>query len=675
MDASACSDFSVSGEREWIQTNGLGGWSSSTVSGCSTRRYHGLLVAATHPPTERMVLVSSLDETLVTTEGTFELATHQYNDKFHPEGYRCLESFRYGDVPEFIFSAGGVRLSRQITMLHGMNTVVIRYELLDAAGPVTIEWRPLLAGRYYHALMKANDNVSTHSVFQDAVWSSRLYPNLPRIFIGIPGCSFFEQPDWYYGFSYAKEAYRGLDHREDLFSPGKFTRTLAAGEIFYISIGTGSPEAKDPAAAFEAEITRKQGLMKDLPADRLFRQLALAADQFIVERTLSPSTGSDAGNTQADGRGATVIAGYHWFTDWSRDTMISLPGLTLSCGRYEPAKKILTAFSHHVSRGMLPNRFTDNNDAPEYNTVDGTLWYFVAVYHYLEATGDRDFVVTDLLPILLDIVEWHRKGTRYHIKTDRDSLLFAGEAGEQLTWMDARVGDWVVTPRTGKPVEVQALWYNALCIVSRILAGCNRQQEADDYIRQAALTKKNFVHKFWYEAGGYCYDVIEPGGKPDASFRPNQLFAVSLPFPLLEIGKASSMLKLITKELYTPAGLRSLSPKDPRYCGHYGGDRKKRDGAYHEGTVWSWLLGPYVDAIMKTDKARGKAKALAVVNAFSPHLAEAGVGSVSEIFDGDPPHHPRGCIAQAWGVAELLRVMHTYKLFDFAAAGDGGNDP
>ena len=366
---------------------------------------------------------------------------------------------------------------------------------------------------------------------------------------------------------------------------------------------------------------------------------------------------------------ATIIAGYHWFTDWGRDTMISLPGLCLSTGRFDDAKKILTSFAKAVSQGMLPNRFRDNGEEPEYNNVDGTLWYFIAVYKYLLATGDKDFVLHEILPVLKEIVDWHYKGTRYNIHVDEDGLLYAGEWGQQLTWMDARIGAWVVTPRMGKPVEIQALWYNALKIFAELLKLNDQQEDALVVNVSAEKAKRSFAKQFWYAEGNYLYDNIDENGNPVAELRPNQLFAISLPFTLIEGEKARAVLKIVEENLYTPVGLRSLPKTDEHYVPVYGGDQWHRDSSYHEGTVWSWLLGPYVDAIMSepgfmgSDGLTGKEKALKIIEDFKYHLAEGCIGSVSEIFDADAPHHPRGCVAQAWGVAEVLRVIKDHDLF------------
>lgn len=389
--------------------------------------------------------------------------------------------------------------------------------------------------------------------------------------------------------------------------------------------------------------------MNEQPEDKTVQQLVLAADQFIVKR------GEDL---------KTIIAGYHWFTDWGRDTMISLPGLCLGTGRFDDAKKIIAAFANSVSQGMLPNRFQDNGEAPEYNNADGTLWYFNAVYKYLQASGDKNFVLNEILPVLKGIVNWHYQGTRYNIHVTDDGLLYAGETGQQLTWMDARIGTWVVTPRMGTPVEIQALWYNAIRIYIELLKLNNEEKLAGFYSQEAEKTKTSFNDLFWNREGNYLYDNIDENGTPSAEIRPNQLFAISLFFPIIEDKKKiQAILKNVEDNLYTPVGLKTLPSTDSHYIPNYGGDQWHRDSSYHEGTAWSWLLGAYVDAVMRIEGKNQKSKAKKVIEAFKYHLSEGCIGSVSEIFDADAPHHPRGCIAQAWGVAEILRVIKEYELY------------
>jgi predicted glycogen debranching enzyme len=656
FDFSGKENFEELNNKEWLETNGLGGWGGSSITGCHTRRYHGLLAAATKPPTERMVLVSKMDETIIVNGERFELGTNNYGGVIHPKGYQYLRSFTKSLCSEFVYEAGGVRLRKSILMPHGENTTIIKYEVVKAETPFILEWLPLLAGRDYHQLMHAQD-INLTNGFENNQLKIKLNDQPPDVFIHLYGGNYNTNPNWYYHFNYSIENYRGLDFIEDLFTPGTLSKELGEGDIFYLVLSTNDYSSIDVEAVFKKEIKRRTALINKETTNTV-QQLVLAADQFIVQRNLTPNYVS----TDQE-EAATIIAGYHWFTDWGRDTMISLPGLCISTKRFDDAKKILYAFAQSVDRGMLPNRFQDNGEAPEYNNVDGTLWHFIAIYKYLQATGDREFVLEKLLPVLKDIIDWHYRGTRYNIHVDEDGLLYAGEKGFQLTWMDARVGNWVVTPRMGKPVEIQALWYNALQIFSKLLELNGQKDDAVKMLQQAGRVKESFENKFWYDEGDYLYDVIDENEIPDKSFRPNQLFAISLPFALIEGQKAKTVMKLVEEKLYTTKGLRSLSPDDNRYIRFYGGNQWQRDSSYHQGTVWSWLLGPYIDAIYKTHgSSAALTKARKIIENFLPHLSEAGIGTISEIFDGEAPHRPRGCIAQAWGVAEILRVIKAYQL-------------
>ena len=640
---------------EWLETNGLGGWSGSTIIGCNTRRYHGLLVAATKPPTERMNLLSKLDETIVMGEERFELSCNQYDHIITPNGKEYLKSFQKDFFPAWFYEVGGIKIKKTIAMVHGENTVVILYEVQKAEAPFKMEFLPLISAKGYHSLQHASTNIWWDTQFENGIFHNKPFEQAPDIFISIPGASYQHNPSWFYNFNLAVEKYRGQDFQEDLFNHGTLTVELKEGDSIGIIISTENPNGRNADDLFELEKQRRLGLLQlgnqttnteiNLSIEQI---LSLAADQFIVKRGENLKT---------------VIAGYHWFTDWGRDTMISLPGLCLSTGRFEDAKKIIAAFANNISMGMLPNRFQDNNEPPEYNNVDGTLWYFIAIKKYLDATGDKDFVLDQILPVLKDIIDWHFKGTRYNIHADDDGLLYAGEIGQQLTWMDARIGNWVVTPRMGKPVEIQALWYNALKIFSELLVMNNQSSDADIVELSALKTKESFEKKYWNEELNYLYDNIDEHGVPDSSLRPNQLFAFGLCYPILyDAEKAKSILNKVEDKLYTPVGLRSLSPEDPNYIAIYGGDVFHRDSSYHQGTVWSWLLGPYVDAIMKIRDIGYERYARKLIENFAYHLNEACIGSVSEIFDADMPHNPRGCVAQAWGVAEVLRVVKEYGL-------------
>jgi len=641
FDQSITQNFNEAIRREWLETNGLGGWAGSTISGAHSRRYHGLLVAATRPPVGRMVMLSKLDETIAVEDQRLELSSNVYSDAVHPDGYRYLQNFTKDFFPVFTYEAAGVRLQKTIAAVNGENTTLILYEVSGGSPAFTLELRPFMAGRDYHSLSHANEQITNNFEFENEVFVARLYEGLPELYLLIPGATFEAQPDWFYNFEYLVEKARGQDFQEDLFTPGVFKYRLKAGDKLGVIASTQNPTGRDAFALFAQEKERRKKLISEMPVvDETTKTLGLAADQFIVQR---------------DNDLKTIIAGYHWFTDWGRDTMIALPGLTLATGRFEDAKKIIRTFARSASQGLLPNRFPDAEEAPEYNTVDATLWFFVAIYKYLKYTGDKEFVKKELLPILEDIIAWHDRGTRYNIHLDEDGLLSAGEPGVQLTWMDAKIGDWVVTPRTGKAVEINALWCNALAILSSLYNLAGQKSSAKRFALRTVQTRDRFREVFWYEEGGYLYDVVD-GETRDTSIRPNQIFALSLPYPLLEDQQASKVLETVTDKLYTPFGLRSLAPKDPNYRPVYSGNSSERDSAYHQGTVWGWLLGPWLTAVVRENGQDGKATAQKYFKEIMPHLEDAGIGTISEIFDAEAPHAPRGCIAQAWSVAEILRA-------------------
>jgi predicted glycogen debranching enzyme len=637
-------DFNLARSLEWIETNGIGGYASGTVSGAHSRGYHGLLVAAVNPPVGRMVVASKLEEILVIGGERFELSSNQYPDTVHPNGYQFLAGFERDLFPVFRFHVGGVEIKKTIASIHGENTTVILYEVIKAPKGFTMELLPLYGCRDFHSLMRANDSIHSDYTFQDGLFKTQNYDGCPELFISVPGSSFVKNKAWFYNFEYSLERERGLNFCEDLYTHGNFSLELKKGSVLGIILSTKDPTARDAVNLFEHEKRRREEI-KSKFSDPDLKTLALAAEQFVVGR----------------GDLKTVIAGYHWFSDWGRDTMIALPGLCLVTGKFEDAKKVLNAFAGSVNDGMLPNRFPDYGEKPEYNTIDATLWFFHAIYKYHQYTGDISFIKT-ILPVLKNIIDWHYKGTRYHIHVDReDELLSGGEDSVQLTWMDAKVDNWVVTPRKGKPVEINALWYNALSIMSFLLTETGAVAESEPYRSNADKVRKSFNEKFWNSKNNSLFDCID-GENKDASVRPNQLYAISLPYPLLSKEKSLNILKIVQDELLTSRGLRSLTPSHPDYKKEYVGDRWQRDGAYHQGTVWGFLTGAYVDALVSVKGDKGRSEASGLLKKFLEHLNEAGVGTISEIFDGEPPHAPRGCIAQAWSVAEVLRVMVEYKL-------------
>ncbi len=651
-----CSDYYYATQKEWLETNGIGGFASSTIIGANVRRYHGLLIASLNPPTHRFVLLSKFEETISIEGKSYDFSTNQYPFIIFPEGHKNIERFEYDVHPRFLYRFGESLIEKSVLMIHGENTTIVRYRLLNASSPAALNIRPLCAFRDYHSLSHENNAVNPEVRHGTNRFSIHPYLDLPPMHIvysrGQLDAKFF----WYKNAEYRKEHERGLEFVEDLFSPALLNVQLDPGTTLDLLVTSEDGKEYSPTIItelFEKEVQRRMRLIEKMPIKSpLARKLAVAADSFIVQRKNAAHT---------------VIAGYHWFGDWGRDTMISLPGLTLSCGKYEVARSILKTFSNYISEGMLPNRFPDLDETPEYNNADGTLWYFIAVYQYWQRSGDLDFIRRDLYPKLKDIVEWHLRGTRYGIKTDPDGLLEAGHDGIQLTWMDAKIGDWVVTPRTGKPVEINALWYNALCIVREFAKALREPADAGRFAQLAESTKNAFNRVFWNDEKKCLYDVVN-GSQKSSELRPNQIFAVSLPFEMIDHEKQRAVVSVVEKELLTPCGLRSLGQGESYYTGTYAGDPYHRDAAYHQGTVWAWLIGPYLEAYLKVNRYSEDAKAYArlLADRFSQQLSDGGIGTVSEIFDGDEPHLPKGCISQAWSVAEILRILELTEPKDHA---------
>lgn len=648
LNSSLLHRYDAATQYEWLETNGLGGYASSTVIGTHTRRYHGLFASARNAPVNRQILLSRLDETIFLGEESYDLSTVKYEGAIYPRGYIFQSSFKLGYFPSWEYELHGIKLRKTLFMPHGMDAVVIMYTVEAADREFTIGLKPLLSPRSIHDLTFANPDIDHSAQWDGHHWQASPYGEGTTLNLSIEGAHYEHSPSWYHRFAYTKEQQRGMESIEDLFTYGQFYKPLSSGDSFAVVISGQGIITESPQALYDRELARRKKLLADAPVKEGWAQrLVLAADQFIVER----------GEQQH-----TVIAGYPWFTDWGRDTMIALPGLCLATGRPEIAKNILEEFSRHISEGMIPNRFPDDGTEPEYNTIDASLWFFVACYQYLKATRDKAFGKAVLLPSMAKIMTAHIEGTRYGIAMTEDKLLRGGEPGVQLTWMDAKVDDWVVTPREGKSVEINALWYNAWRIYAEFLKLAGENESARSVSATARAIKKSFGTLFWNEELGCLYDFIDDNNQPDAAVRPNQIFAVSLPFPLLSPKKAELTLLKVEQDLYTPYGLRSLSPSDPNYIGIYQGDRYARDGAYHQGTVWSWLLGPYMDALIKVRGEKGRTQATNVLTALTSHLYQAGVGSISEIFDGDFPHQAKGCFAQAWSIAEPLRILHQYDL-------------
>jgi predicted glycogen debranching enzyme len=649
FDQEICGDIVLALSREWLETNGLGGFASSTIAGLNTRRYHGLLVAATKPPVGRTCLLSKLEETLIVDGRRYDLSANQYPGLIHPQGYKYQTGFRLDPFPVFTYEVEGIIVEKSVLMVHGENTTVIRYEFrqqsetaANLAPNCAFELRPLIAFRDYHSLRHEDAALNPHTQTTTNLATVKPYEDLPALYLAHEADEIDGTALWYRNFEYSRERARGFDFTEDLLNP--FVLKFAPGRSPEVNI-IASTERREIGRAdeyIEAEIKRRRKIVEAAPGkDELVIALTTASEQYIVARE----------------NGKTVIAGYHWFSDWGRDTMIALPGLTLVTGRFRVARSILSEFARHVDRGMLPNRFPDAGETPEYNTVDATLWFFEAVRQLLAYTEDDEFVRAQLYDVLTDIIAWHVRGTRYGIQVSADGLLGAGAVGVQLTWMDAKVGDWVVTPRRGKPVEIQALWYNALKVMEELAAKFGDETKESLYGEMAEAARVSFNKLFWNEEAGCLYDVVDDEAR-DASIRPNQIFAASLHHSMLSREKSRRVIETVERELLTPYGLRTLSPHDSQYRPRYEGDALSRDGAYHQGTVWAWLLGPFITAYIKAHDRKPEAleRARRWLALFHTHLSEAGLGHISEIFDGDAPHTPDGCIAQAWSVAEVLRA-------------------
>jgi predicted glycogen debranching enzyme len=634
-------------QREWLVTNGLGGFASGTVALANTRRYHGLLVGSFKPPVDRLVLVSKVDIDVVYRGEHYALTTNEYADgTLAPRGFDRIVSFRVeGQVPVWTYAAADALLELRIYAAQSENTSYLRIRVIAATAPIDLTLTPLCAYRDYHAHMRGGWMLGVEP--EPRAVTIRAFEGAHPYRVSVDRGHFEAKPDWYRGFLHRAERDRGLDDREDLLRPGVFHAELTAGESIHLMASSESGERLDGNTALLREMQRQQRIARAVPPEspEWVQRLHQAADQFIVAR-------ADASGGLS---GKTVIAGYPWFADWGRDTMIALPGLTLATGRHTEAAAILRTFGEHVSQGMLPNRFPDGGEPPEYNTVDATLWFFHALDCYFDATRDVALLTT-LLPVMADILAWHERGTRYGIGVDPvDGLLRAGTPGVQLTWMDAKVGDWVVTPRIGKPVEINALWHFAHRAMARWHELLEDGAVAGRYANTADRIRDAFRARFWNSHEKGLLDVIDgPETQADASVRPNQIFAVSLDAGLLYEEQARSVVDVCARRLLTPVGLRSLAPEDAHYARHFRGGPLERDGAYHQGTVWSWLLGPFALAHYAV---HGDADhALGLLSAMAPHLDEACVGQVSEVFDAEAPHVPGGCFAQAWGVAETLRA-------------------
>jgi predicted glycogen debranching enzyme len=654
--------------REWLVANGLGGYASSTVLGVNTRKYHGLLVAALNPPINRWVLLTKLDEELKIGTETYALGANEFHDVMHPEGHRFLSSFVLAPLPTCKYAVKGVRLQKTVFMPYMKNATAVIYEVSNPLDEkVAVQVSPLVNSRHIYSI--TDKDALPWSFVQKrlgeavSVEPSDSFSSL--ILSSGNGGSFVEESWWVENVFFRVDASRSESSTDDQFRPGFFSfsvgpkqkkrfhvlavagKKLEEAQSLFSSFGK---RTKDIELLYREEIKRRRGLLEqfrerhaDSKMEGWLRWLIQAADSFIVYRA---STGKKS-----------VIAGYHWFDDWGRDALISLPGLTLVTGRFEDAQEILLTFERYCHKGVIPNRFSDKaGDIPLYNTVDATLWFFNAVLQYLKYTGDYTFVQEKLWKTLNQIVEHHVQGTIFGIHMEEDGLI---AHGPQLTWMDATTVDRFVTPRDGKAVEVQALWYNALKTMQLLAKRFNQLNKAEEYYSMAEKARESFSQKFWNQKNGCLFDVVNHNGA-DSALRPNQIIASSLDFSILDRDKRESVVGAVWKRLWGRYGLKTLTESDPRYIGKYLGDWAHRDSAYHNGTVWAWLLGPFTTAFLKTKNYEERWRKFAFKSFLRPLFREeirrAGLGTVSEIFDGDVPHLSRGCISQAWSVAEPLRA-------------------
>jgi predicted glycogen debranching enzyme len=637
-------DLDAGMRREWLVTNGLGGYASGTAAGVPTRAYHGYLIAALNPPVDRTVLVSGLRERVA---GVDLHALEHVDGRIEGGGAERLVALELeGMLPVWTWDLGdGRRVERRVWMKHRASTTYVRYELLDGAA-AELELGPLVTRRDHQKVERPLGDPLVEEVADGARCR---FGDGPWTWLRAAGARFEPDARWAGPFALREQAARGEGDDAEAFAPGTLRLRLELGRPLTLVLSTDDDASLDGEAALararerQAELLSRAGASGASP---LVRQLVLAADQFLVERQIPVEGGVVE-------RGRTVIAGYHWFNDWGRDTMIALPGLTLATGRADEGAAILRSFARFVRDGLLPNNFPDHEgEEVGYHTIDASLWYPVAIERHRVATGDET-LVDDLLPVVRDILDAHVAGTRYGIGMDPSDALIRGSAeGYQLTWMDAKVEDWVVTPRRGKPVEIQALWVNALRIAGSWLRARGKEEAAGRYEDVADRASASFRARFWRPELGYLADVVDGPEGDETKLRPNQVFAVALPHPLVDDNVAASVVDAVTRELLTPGGLRSLAPSDPDYRPKFMGDRWFRDAGYHQGTVWSWLIGPYIDALVRLGR---RDEALAALRPFEAHLSDGGLGTISENFEPTPPFEPRGCIAQAWGVAEVLR--------------------
>ncbi len=648
--------------KEWWLTNGLGGFAAGTLAGCNTRRYHGLLTAGLKHG-GRLLFWAKLDTTVKVGGRPLELATNEFSDgTLYPDGYRHLLSARVdGDSLRRFYAGQGIIIAETITMVPGVNATLVEYEVVSAPGPVELVMVPLVNHRDYHGItIERLPFAVDHSEQECQV---KLADSVDRLCLVASKGQFITEPAWHFNFHYRVERFRGLSDQENHFRPGHFRVVLAPGESVQISgevlAGQTKPTVWKIADILEQRRQRRELFHRQLEAywqrQNILRQNIADFDGWLWPRLLTLADAARNFIVKISDR-QDIIAGYPWFTGWGRDSMIGLPGLCLVTGEHETARNILLSYAEHIRGGLLPNRFPEHGSAA-YNTVDASLWFVIAVYHYLRTTEDHQFLER-IWPAINEVIRSYLTGTEYNIHTSNLGLLFAGSPGVQLTWMDAKVGDWVVTPRTGYPVEINALWYNSLQISSLLAGQVGRSDLAFRYDETAELVRQTFACEFWNHELGCLYDLIKPDGEKDPALRPNQILAVSLPFPLISLERSAQVVQRVYEHLYTPGGMRTLAPGEPEYRPRFAGAVHERDAAYHQGTAWPWLTGQFIKAYLRVADYSPQAirAAKILLDPLLTSLDETGLGYISEIMEPEYPFAPRGCPAQAWSVAELLRA-------------------
>ena len=637
-------------ETEWLLANRRGSFSCGTVAGCNTRRYHGLLVGSLTPPAQRTVALSACIETVYTQKRSYKLSHFEFDPPSSEPAEPPAVNFSKDAGVHFEYSTENFNLTKSIYLMPDADIAAICYDLSNIEEKFEFVVRPLVAMRDYHSLKKAVDEF--YLEWSDEFLAVKSRDCQGQLFLSTEEMAFIEEQQWWYNFFYRQEKQRGYDYKEDLFSPGVFRRTIDGPARIVLWAGFGPPVLSAKMTALDVDVIiddiklRQRQVLSGLKSkDPVVQSLTVSADEFIIDRQVEKA------------KTKSILAGFPWFMDWGRDTFIALEGLLLCCGRYEDAASVLLNFAYHADEGMIPNCFGEKNSSAQFNSIDSSLWFIHAAFKYLKASGDIRIFSSRLMPVIRWIVDSYCKGTKFGIKMDDDCLITGGSADTQLTWMDAKFDNAAVTPRFGKAVEVNALWYNAICNCAEFYH-VKDAITARQYSGMADRIANSFRSCFWYEEGKYLYDCVTDNFK-DASIRPNQIFAVSLPFSPLSAGQQKAVVDCVEKELLTPFGLRTLSPTDNQYKGRYEGNVRQRDSAYHQGTVWPWLMGAFIEAYLKIndfDKPSRK-KASALLEPLLEHFKNSGcIGSVSEIFDGSAPHKPRGAFAQAWSIAELLRA-------------------